>query len=217
MKHKRDEPRTDLDDLYRAGVLFGARIGGEQAVSESDESPVFEEQRVIATYQHIREHWPSLRSVDAARIKAARAIKRGNWLEVPKNHPSEKTWVSIPCTDWNAATEQPVRRERVTAVPAEQGDHDRGNNNKISALSNAVDVLREQLRRSGEIADRAEAARAEAVALKTAAEAEVQRHAEAASKAEVELTRLRIEQETIQRLGLLGRLAWALRGGSASS
>ena len=45
-------------------------------------------------------------SVDAARMKAKREAKKGNWQIIPGNHPSDKVTVIIPDSDLNTQGER---------------------------------------------------------------------------------------------------------------
>ncbi len=199
----------------------------EAAEGERSE-PVLEEHRAVATYRHIQERW-GLGSADAARVKARRA----GWEVLPKNHPGATTWLVIPRAVWDAATPTGSRSQGAVGdgsgdVP---GEHDAGSMDDVrgsKALAAVIDALREQGERANRAEDRArvaEAAAAEARADAARAEgraaelttATAKAEAEAAEQrrrweaAEAELARLKIERETVERLGFLGRLAWALR------
>src|SRR4051812_27242916 len=63
--------------------------------------PAIELDRVLATYQHVREQW-GLKNTDTARMKA----KRAGWAQLPKNSPGEVTRLIIPREQWDAAGSQ---------------------------------------------------------------------------------------------------------------
>lgn len=203
----------------------------EAAEGERPE-PVLEEHRAIVTYRHIQDRW-GLGSPDAARVKARRA----GWEVLPKNHPGDTTRLVIPRAVWDAAAPAAARSPGAGGGgsgidPGERKAGSIADAMGSKALADAVDALREQHEHERERANRAEdraraaeAASAEARGAAAGAEGRAAELAAAAAKAEAdaaeqrrrreaveaELARLKIERETVERLGFLGRLAWALR------
>src|SRR3954464_8571067 len=81
--------------------------------------PAIEPDRVLATYQHVRERW-GLKNSDTARMKA----KRVGWAQLPKNSPGEVTRLIIPRDQWDAVRDQ----SRGTGANA-PGEHTHGGGN----------------------------------------------------------------------------------------
>jgi hypothetical protein len=67
------------------------------AAEGEQHGPTVEHDRVLATYQHIRERW-GLKNADTARMKA----KRAGWSQLPKNSPGDMTRLIVPREQWDA-------------------------------------------------------------------------------------------------------------------
>ncbi|HWX51439.1 MAG TPA: hypothetical protein VNZ61_25615 [Roseomonas sp.] len=148
---------------------------------------------MVAGYREIQEHW-GFENIAAVRIKA----KQAGWPIAHRNDPREPTRYVIPLSEWKGASRTPA--------PADAGDASRAKalDAKLSALSASLQTLGEQLQRER---SRAEAAEAQAGELRSdlmAAQAQM-------AQLSAELNRYRTEQEIIERMGFLGRLAWTVR------
>src|SRR4051812_18372427 len=129
-------------------------------VGEQQSSEMQAEVR-IATYREIADHF-GLGSPDAARIRA----KRSRWEREPTNHPLDPARVRVPMTAW----EQPPTDQTRSASadrPLSELRSGKDNPNRsppisspksdpIKSLSEAVEILREQLAREGRRAEAAE-------------------------------------------------------------
>src|SRR3954469_25369839 len=67
------------------------------AAEGEQHGPTIDHDRVLATYQHIRDRW-GLKNADTARMKA----KRSGWAQLPKNSPGDVTRLIVPREQWDA-------------------------------------------------------------------------------------------------------------------
>lgn len=83
-------------------------------------------------------------SADAARMKAKRKAKAGQWRIIPGNHPSDRVMVELPAADLaeRVGGEQPERvgPERSPRTP--DPEHPNNDTRILAALSEAVALLR---------------------------------------------------------------------------
>src|SRR5690606_14894277 len=142
----RSQTFAELSKLLPWGEIMD---GGEQPQAMPPDS------FVIATYREIAERF-GLGSPDAARVRA----KRAKWVREPTNHPLDPARVRVPMTEWEQAIDpQPdrprtPRRDSSRSQPRSRGiasasspPLDLHRSDPITAFSDAVAVLREQLER----------------------------------------------------------------------
>lgn len=147
----------------------------------------------IAGYREIQAHW-GLESIAAVRIKA----KQAGWPIARRDDPREPTRYVIPLTEWNRAERSPAQAEPGEAARFKAMDA------RLSTLSATLQTMGEQLQCER---NRAEASEAQAAQLRSELVVALAQLAQLSA----ELNRYRTEQEVIERMGFLGRLAWTVR------
>lgn len=165
-----------------------------EAEYENKPLPVPDEAMSVG-YREIQAQW-GLDSIAAVRLLASRA----GWPIAHRSDSREPTRYMIPLPEWQGAkaAQRPPESDKKTGdTKTEEA--------MIGALVTVIDSLRDQLN-----CERSRTLQAEGLAAAAQeAMAEARRQLD---QANADLGRMQMEQQTILRLGVMGRFAWAVRG-----
>jgi hypothetical protein len=163
------------------------------AIEGEQHGPVVEPDRVLATYQHIRQRW-GFKNADTARMKA----KRAGWAQLPKNNPSEMTRLIVPRDQWDAVGDRSPGTFLAVLGPKRWGDG-AGSSPRTAEVVTLPDLTARLTAVLGKLEKREATELQEARALAEQRAVELAELRERVGRAEAERDQARAERERAER------------------